>query len=245
MSEPIRIVVADDHPLFLDGLVATLSADDELAVVATVADAEGAIRSVREHVPDIALLDVAMPGGGLAAAREIASASPGTRTVILTSSENEDDLMAAMKAGAVGYVLKGVAGRELRSILKAVHAGGTYLAPGLAYGALKEATNPRPADPFAELTSREHEVLELVAFGLSNAEIGGRLGLAEKTVKHYMTSILGKLGVASRVEAALLAYKAGLGADAGESSSGTGASSSRGSVGSSPGRPVRSIGSMR
>ena len=210
MTEAIRIVVADDHPLFLDGLVATLAADDELAVVATVGDAVAAVRAVREHSPDLALLDVAMPGGGLEAAREIAAAYPTTRVVMLTSSEHEDDLMAAMNAGAKGYVLKGIAGRELRTILKGIQAGGTYLAPGLAYGALRELTKPKTPDPLGELTSREREVLALVGAGLSNAEIGGRLGLAEKTVKHYMTSILAKLGVASRVEAALLAYKAGL-----------------------------------
>jgi two-component system nitrate/nitrite response regulator NarL len=217
MTEAVRIVVADDHPLFLDGLVATLSADKELQVVAIVGDAAAAVRAVREHMPDLALLDVAMPGGGLEAARQIAAASPATRTVMLTSSEDEDDLMAAMKAGARGYVLKGVAGRELRAILKAIHAGGTYLAPGLAYGALKELTRPRAPNPIDDLTGREREVLALVASGLSNAEIGGRLGLAEKTVKHYMTSILGKLQVASRVEAALLAYKAGLGSSEGGS----------------------------
>jgi DNA-binding NarL/FixJ family response regulator len=210
MTEAIRIVVADDHPMFLDGLVATLAADEELAVVATAGDAVAAVRAVREHSPDLALLDVAMPGGGLEAARQISSACPKTRVVMLTSSEDEDDLMAAMKAGARGYVLKGVAGRELRAILKSIHAGGTYLAPGLAYGALRELSRPKTANPIDELTSREREVLALVASGLSNAEIGGRLGLAEKTVKHYMTSILGKLGVSSRVEAALLAYKAGL-----------------------------------
>ena len=219
MTEAIRIVVADDHPLFLDGLVATLSADEELAVVATVGDAAAAVRAVGEHKPDLALLDVAMPGGGLEAARQISASHPTTRIVILTSSEDEDDLMAAMKAGARGYVLKGVAGRELRAILKGIHAGGTYLAPGLAYGALKELTRPRVPNPIDDLTDREREVLALVASGLSNAEIGGRLGLAEKTVKHYMTSILGKLQVASRVEVALLAYKAGL------------ASSERGSTG--------------
>jgi DNA-binding NarL/FixJ family response regulator len=196
--------------MFLDGLVATLSADDELAVVASAGDAAAAVRAIREHKPDIALLDVAMPGGGLEAARQIAAALPATRLVMLTSSENEDDLMAAMNAGARGYVLKGISGRDLRAILKEIHAGRTYLAPGLAFGALKELTRPRIANPIDELTRREREVLALVASGLSNAEIGGRLGLAEKTVKHYMTSILGKLQVASRVEAALLAYKAGL-----------------------------------
>jgi two-component system, NarL family, nitrate/nitrite response regulator NarL len=211
MTARIRIVVADDHPLFLDGLVATLSADEELEVVAVVGDAAAAVAAVREHGPDLALLDLGMPGGGLEAARHIAAASPETRTVMLTSSENHDDLVAAMDAGARGYVLKGIPGRDLRAILRTIHAGGTWLAPGLAYGALKGLSRPRTRDPLDELTTREREVLALVAAGLSNAEIGGRLGLAEKTVKHYMTGILGKLGVASRVEAALFAYKAGLG----------------------------------
>lgn len=210
MSDPIRILIVDDHPLFLDGLVATISADDELDVVATGVDAASAVRGAREHQPDLALLDVAMPGGGIEAARLIGTTSPTTRVVMLTSSENEDDLLAAMEAGARGYVLKGVAGRELRIILKSVHRGEVYVAPGLAYAMIKGLSRPRVADPLAELTTREREVLELVAAGLSNAEIGGRLGLAEKTVKHYMTAILGKLEVGSRVEAALLAYKAGI-----------------------------------
>ncbi len=211
MTEPIRILVADDHPLFLEGLVATLSGDEEMQVVATAVDASGAVHAAGEHRPDLALLDVAMPGGGLEAARLIGTASPATRVVMLTSSENEDNLVAAMNAGAKGYVLKGIAGRELRAILKSVHGGDVYVAPGLAYGMIQGLTRPRARDPLQELTKREREVLELVGAGLSNAEIGGRLGLAEKTVKHYMTAILGKLEVGSRVEAALLAYKAGMG----------------------------------
>lgn len=210
MSDMIRTLIADDHPLFLDGLVATLSADGELQVVATAGDAAAAVRAAREHQPDIALLDVAMPGGGLEAARQIGAASPATRVVILTSSENEDDLVAAMQAGAKGYVLKGIAGRDLRAILKSVHHGETYVAPSLAFGMIRSLTRARPVDPFEELTTRERDVLELVAAGLSNAEIGGRLGLAEKTVKHYMTAILGKLQAGSRVELALMAYRAGL-----------------------------------
>lgn len=211
MTGSIRVLIADDHPMFLDGLVATLTADDELDVVATVGDAPAAVRAAQEHRPDLALLDIGMPGGGLDAARQIGQASPSTRVVMLTSSENEDDLRAAMDAGARGYVLKGVAGRELRTILKSVHHGEVYVAPGLAYAMIRGLTRPRARDPFAELTTREREVLELVAGGLSNAEIGGRLGLAEKTVKHHMTAILGKLEVGSRVEAALMAYKAGIG----------------------------------
>ena len=195
MTGPIRIIVVDDHPLLLDGLVATLSADEGIAIVATGADAAAAVRAAREHQPDLALLDVAMPGGGIEATREIGSASPTTRVVMLTSSEDEDDLLSAMNAGARGYVLKGVAGRELRAILKSVHAGEVYVAPGLAYAMIKGLTKPRVSDPIDELTLREREVLALVGSGLSNAEIGGRLGLAEKTVKHYMTAILGKLQV--------------------------------------------------
>ncbi|HEX2755441.1 MAG TPA: response regulator transcription factor [Candidatus Limnocylindrales bacterium] len=210
MTRAIRILIVDDHPLLLDGLVATLSADEEIEVVGTAGDAASAVRAAREHQPDLVLLDVAMPGGGIEAARQIGPASPSTRVVMLTSSENEDDLLAAMEAGAKGYVLKGVAGRELRIILKSVHRGEVYVAPGLAYAMIKGLTRPRQHDPLEELTTREREVLELVAGGLSNAEIGGRLGLAEKTVKHYMTAILGKLEVGSRVEAALLAYKAGM-----------------------------------
>jgi two-component system nitrate/nitrite response regulator NarL len=215
MTGPIRIIVVDDHPLLLDGLVATLSADAELAIVATGGDAASAVKAARELRPDLALLDVTMPGGGIEAARQIGSASPATRVVMLTSSEDEDDLLSAMNAGARGYVLKGVAGRELRSILKSVHGGEVYVAPGLAYAMIKGLTTPRVRDPIDELTAREREVLALVGAGLSNAEIGGRLGLAEKTVKHYMTAILGKLEVGSRVEAALVAYKAGLSDDIG------------------------------
>lgn len=211
MTEPIRVLVADDHPLFLDGLVATLSADEEIQVVAVAGDAVAAVRAAREHRPDLALLDLAMPGGGLEAARQIGSACPTTRVVVLTSSENGDDLTAALKAGAKGYVLKGIGGPELRTILKSVHGGEVYVTPGLAYGMIRGLTATRAHNPLEELTSREREVLELVAAGLSNAEIGGRLGLAEKTVKHYMTAVLGKLHVGSRVEAALLAYKSGLG----------------------------------
>jgi DNA-binding NarL/FixJ family response regulator len=210
VTDPIRILVVDDHPLFLDGLVATLSADDGLEIVGTAIDAASAVQAAGELQPDLALLDVAMPGGGIEAARRIGPTSPATRVVMLTSSENEDDLLAAMEAGAKGYILKGVAGRELRTILKSVYRGEVYVAPGLAYAMIKGLTRPRVEDPLAELTTREREVLELVAAGMSNAEIGGRLGLAEKTVKHYMTAILGKLDVGSRVEAALLAYKAGL-----------------------------------
>lgn len=210
MTDTIRVIVADDHPMFRAGVVASLGAASDLEVVAQAGDAAGALALVLEHHPDIALLDIAMPGGGLNAARDITVACPATRVVMLTVSEDEDDILAAMKAGASGYVLKGSGATELAGIIRSVHAGQVYVAPALAWGLLREMSKPRTS-PLDELTVREREVLELVASGLGNQEIGDRLGLAEKTIKHYMTNILGKLQVRSRVEAALLAAREGMG----------------------------------
>ncbi len=208
-GERIRVLVADDHPMFRAGVVSSLAAHSDFEVVGEGSSAEEAVRLAELHRPDVCLLDIAMPGGGLVAAREISASLPATRVVMLTVSEDEDDLLAAMKAGASGYVLKGAAASELMNVLKMVNAGEVYVAPGLAWGLLREMSKPRSA-PLDELSTREREVLELVAAGLSNQEIGDRLGLAEKTIKHYMTSILGKLRVRSRVEAALLAYREGI-----------------------------------
>lgn len=210
MADLTRVVVADDHPLFRDGVVHSLQAAGDLTVVGEAADASGALRLAREHLPDLALLDVTMPGGGLNAARDIAIACPATKIVMLTVSEDDDDLLAAMKAGASGYILKGVASRELLAILRRVLTGEVYVTPSLAGQLLREMSHPRPANPLDELTARERDVLRLVASGLSNYEIGRRLGLTEKTIKHYMTNVMGKLQVRSRVEAALLAQRSGL-----------------------------------
>lgn len=213
MSDHIRLIVADDHPMFRAGVVGTLGSFPDLLVVAEAEDADTATTLVRHHLPDVALLDITMPGGGLRAAREIGVACPATRVVMLTASEDEDDLLAAMKAGASGYVLKGAGASELVEVIRKVAAGEVYVAPALAWGLLREMSRPRTS-PLDELSAREREVLQLVAEGLSNQEVADRLGLAEKTIKHHMTNILGKLQVRSRVEAALLAYREGLGAPA-------------------------------
>lgn len=211
MSDPITIVVADDHPLFREGVITSLESVAGLEVIGQAQNADDAVRLVRDQLPDIALLDVTMPGSGIEAARSIAAAYPATRIIMLTVSEDEDDLLAAMKAGAAGYVLKGVSAHELASVVRAVSAGEVYVAPSLAFGLLRELSRPKANDPLAELSARERQVLELVASGLSNQEIGIRLGLTEKTIKHYMTNILTKLQVRSRVEAALLAARVGMG----------------------------------
>lgn len=213
MTDPIRVVVADDHPLFREGVINSLRTSAEIEVVAEAADADAAIIQVREHLPDIVLLDVNMPGDGIQAARVIGASCPATQIVMLTVSEDEDDLMASMKAGARGYVLKGVSASELINVVRSVCNGEVYVAPALAFSLLREMGTPQQTSPVAALSSREHQVLELVAAGLSNQEIGLRLGLAEKTIKHYMTNVLTKLQVRSRVEAALLATKLGIGQD--------------------------------
>lgn len=210
MTDRIRVIVADDHPLFRDGVVRSLAAMSDMEVVGQASDAAAAVRLAQEQLPDIAILDVTMPGGGIHAAFDIGTAAPATKVIMLTVSEDEDDLLAAMKAGAKGYTLKGVSAEELAHVVRAVNNGEVYVAPGLAWGVLREMSVPRANDPLAELTVREREVLELLATGMSNQEIASRLDLAEKTVKHYMTNVLHKLQVRSRVEAALLAQRAGL-----------------------------------
>jgi DNA-binding NarL/FixJ family response regulator len=213
-SDRLRIAIVDDHALFRDGLATILGAEADFEVVGQGGTAQEAIRLAREFLPEIILLDIDMPGGGLEAARTIASECPVTRIVVLTASEEDDHLIAALKIGARAYILKGVAARELLRILRAVAAGESYVPPALAASLLLEmrasaAPAPKPENPLDGLTGREREILEGLAAGLSNKEIGQKLFLSEKTVKHYVTNILQKLQVRNRVEAALLAQRRG------------------------------------
>lgn len=210
-GDVIRVVVADDHPLYLDAIIHTLNTTGDIVVVGQATTADGALELTRQQLPDLVLLDVTMPGSGLNAARDIKIACPATKIVILTASEEEDKLLQALKSGASGYLLKGLSARELVAVVRTIAAGEVYVAPPLAGRVLAEMTKGRPTSPLDELTEREREVLELLVQGLSNQQIGQQLNLAEKTIKHYMTNILAKLQVRSRVEAALLGQKAGLG----------------------------------
>ncbi len=212
-TEKLRLVIVDDHPLFREGLASVLGAETDIDVIGQGGSAEDAVRLAQELLPEVILLDIDMPGSGLQAARTIADECPAVKIVFITAFEADDNLVSALKIGARAFILKGVAARELIRILHAVAAGETYIPPALAASLLLEmrapaAIEPKPAEnPINDLTTREREILENVAGGLSNKEIGKRLFLSEKTVKHYVTNILQKLQVRNRVEAALLAQR--------------------------------------
>ncbi len=212
MTSEIRVVIVDDHPLFRDGTARTLNSCAYMEVVAEGECAEDAIRLAQEQLPDIILLDISMPGGGIEAARAISRTCPVVKIAMLTVSEHEDDVMQSLEAGANAYILKGIGGQELIEIICGVHNGDSYVSPNLAARMLTElkngsADNGASKDVFSALTAREEQILESVARGLSNKEIGRELNITEKTVKHYVTNVLQKLQVRNRVEAALLAQK--------------------------------------
>ena len=209
MSDVIRIVLADDHPIYRDGLARSLSDDAGIEVVGEASDGVEACEVVLRERPDVVLLDISMPrGGGIAALSRIMQMEAPPRVAMLTASEADDDLMQAIKLGAMGYILKGVGASELVDLVHELHAGRSYVSPGLA-GRLLVAMRRRDAkaevNPLDDLSKREEDILKLVAQGKSNREVGEALELQEKTVKHYMTSILQKLQVRNRVEAAMLA----------------------------------------
>lgn len=208
MDHQLHIAIIDDHPLFREGVAHILGAYPDVEVVAEGASADEAVHIAGEYLPDVMLLDLSMPGGGLVAVRQIAQNFPVVKTIVLTVSEEEDDVTSALHAGARAYVLKGVSGLELLDILRSVAVGEVYVTPALAanllYG-LGATHGQHAGSPLDELTERERQIVELVAAGDSNKEIAAQLFLSEKTVKHHMTNILQKLQVRNRVEAALMA----------------------------------------
>ncbi len=216
MNDQIQLVIVDDHPLYREGVASTLNAESDMQVIGEGNNATDALELASRLLPDIVLLDIHMPGNGILAAKTVFDACPVTKIIMLTFSEEENDVLSALKAGARGYILKGVSGRELKSVIRSVYHGEVYITPTLAAGVLSEmarggSSRNQPSSLLDELTQREHQILELVAGGRSNKEIGARLELTEKTVKHYMTNILQKLQVRNRVEAALLAQKSARG----------------------------------
>jgi two-component system, NarL family, nitrate/nitrite response regulator NarL len=210
--DKIHLAIIDDHPIFREGVVAILSTEPDIEIIGQGETAEDALRLARDLLPDLLILDINIPGGGLKAAQAIASSYPVIKIIMLTGSPDEDNVLTALRAGAQAYVLKGVSARELINILHTVQSGESYVTPTLAANLLMELTSSKtseqsPTGGLDELKGREREILELIAQGKSNKEIGLQLHLTEKTVKHYVTNILQKLQVESRVQAALLAQQ--------------------------------------
>lgn len=207
MPPSIRVAVVDDHPLFREGVAHTLERSNLLSIVGQGETADDAIRIAETESPDIMLLDVSMPGSGLAAADTISRNWPNVKIVMLTVSESEDHVHQALASGARGYILKGTSSTELVDTLRLIARGEHYVTPTLAARVLVTARRTSKAaareEPFPDLTRREEQILDRVASGLTNREIAKSLEIGEKTVKHYMTSIMQKLRVRNRVEAAL------------------------------------------
>lgn len=212
-SEVIRVGVIDDHPLLREGVVRTLDAEADIEIVGEGGSSDEAFAVATQFMPDVMLIDMNMPGTGLDAIARISKACPAVRLIVLTVREDHDAVTAAMELGASGYVLKGVGGKQLISIVRDIHDGGAYVSPTLAAKLLTDLGGAKRAGKAEEaslddLTAREEKILSLIARGMSNKEIGRELDIREKTVKHYVTNILGKLHLRNRVEAAIFMQRA-------------------------------------
>jgi DNA-binding NarL/FixJ family response regulator len=211
--EPQRLLLADDHALFRDGLTRLFAYEDDFEVVGEAADTESVVEAARRLVPDLVLMDVDTPGGGgLVSTRGIKAEQPAMRIVMLTVHDDDETLFQAIKAGAQGYLVKSIRASEMLDLLRGMMRGEAPISRGMAARILEEfrssgsagarTDDSREADPTATLSLREQEVLSLVADRYTNKEIAQRLVLSEYTVKNHLSNILGKLHVRSRAEAA-------------------------------------------
>jgi DNA-binding NarL/FixJ family response regulator len=212
MSDTIRLLIVDDHPVVREGLRSYLGSRDGFDVVGEAGDVDGAVAAARASAPDVVLLDLVMPGGGgIVALARLLELTPAPRVVVLTSFGADDQALAAVRAGAAGWLGKDVPPAELESAIRTVHRGGSVLDPAVAPRVLAEVAQPSGTDAgLDQLTAREREVLALLGEGLSNRELAVRLFVAEKTVKTHVSAVLSKLHLADRTQAALFAVRHGL-----------------------------------
>lgn len=211
-SERIRVLIADDHTLVRRGLIALLGEHAEFEVVGEAQDGREAVAQADALQPDVILMDVVMPGmDGIEAIQEIITRRPGARILVLTSFAGDDQVFPAIKAGALGYLLKDSSPQELFEAICSTHRGESSLHPAIASKLIQEIKRPAPLPPTPDpLTERELTVLKLVALGLSNQDIAGRLDISERTAGTHVSNILSKLHLANRTQAALYALREGL-----------------------------------
>jgi DNA-binding NarL/FixJ family response regulator len=215
MSECIRVLIADDHPLFRGGLRSLLESVADMEVVGEATTGEEAIQLARSCGPDVVVMDLNMPGlNGIEATRRILETGEGVHVLVMTMHEDDEAVFAALRAGAHGYQLKGALQAETLRAIRAVANGEAILGPTIAERLQRYLATPPSADPadaFPHLTEREIDVLQLLAERRTNAEIAAKLFLSQKTVRNYVSGILAKLQVADRAEARLVARAAGIG----------------------------------
>jgi two-component system, NarL family, response regulator LiaR len=208
LAARIRVLVADDHAVVRQGLRTFLELQEDIEVVADVADGRQALVAVAEHDPDVVLMDLVLPEvDGVEAIRRIASERPNIRVIALTSFLDDDKLFPAVRAGAAGYLLKDVEPAELVKAIRTVHAGEGLVHPAVAARLMEEVAAAGGREARDSLTARERQVVDLIARGLSNKRIALELGISEKTVKTHVSSILGKLGLTDRTQVALHAVR--------------------------------------
>jgi DNA-binding NarL/FixJ family response regulator len=214
VTEPVRVLIADDHPVFRDGLASLLGTQPDVAVVGTAADGAEAVALATELAPDVVVMDLQMPElNGIDATRRLAETLPEIRVLVFTMGEEDGTVLAAMRAGARGYLVKGASQEEVARAISTVHAGGLVFGASLALRIADllsgSATPDRSA--FPQLTERELEILDLIAAGRNNAQIASALYLAPKTVRNNVSNILAKLQATDRADAIIRARDAGLG----------------------------------
>lgn len=212
--ESIRVLIADDHPMFRHGLRALLDSLDDMQVVGELETGQTALAEADNLQPDVILMDIQMPGlNGIEATRKIHQASPHIAILMLTMFEDDDSVFAAMQAGARGYLLKGARHDQIIGAIRAVADGEAIFSPAIAQRMMNYFSAPKPvaATAFPELTAREREVLELLAQGYNNGEIAQKLVISDKTVRNHVSNIFNKLEVSDRAQAILRARDAGMG----------------------------------